>query len=46
MGGSERDIKKCAQGAEVKRGLPVTGSDAANASGAVKSWLKSNGVIA
>ena len=45
MGASERDIKKTAPGADVRRGLSVTGSSAANAGGAVKSWLKSNGLI-
>ena len=29
MGGSEREIRKCAPGANVKRGLPITGSEAA-----------------
>ncbi len=45
MGSSERDIKKTVPGADVRRGLSITGSSAANAGGAVKSWLKSNGLI-
>ena len=45
MGSSESDIKKTAKGATVKRGLAITGSNAANAGGAVKSWLAENGLI-
>ena len=45
MGASERDIKKTVPGADVRRGLSITGSSAANAGGAVRSWLKSNGLI-
>jgi len=45
MGGSERDIKKACPGAEVKRGLSVTGSEAANATGCVKKWLAANGLM-
>ena len=44
MGGSERDIKKTCPGAVVKRGLAVTGSEAANAAGSVKKWLAANGL--
>ena len=44
MGGSERDIKKTCSGAVVKRGLAVTGSEAANAAGSVKKWLAANGL--
>ena len=39
MGGSERDIKKTCQGADVKKGLSVTGSQAANSGDAIKMWL-------
>ena len=39
MGGSERDIKKTCPGANVKSGLSVTGSEAANAAGRVRKWL-------
>ena len=45
MGGSERDIKKTCPGAEVKKGLSVTGSEAANATGRVKKWLVANGLM-
>ena len=45
MGVSERDIKKYAPGAILKKGLPVTGSQAANSEGAVKKWLAANGLI-
>ena len=45
MGGSERDIKKTCPGAEVKSGLAVTGSEAANAAGRVRKWLAANGLM-
>ena len=45
MGRSERDIKAYAPGAQLKKGLPVTGSQAANARASVKRWLKANGLI-
>ena len=45
MGGSERMIKSCAPGAEVKKGLPVTGSSAASSGESVRRWLKENGVL-
>ena len=45
MGSSERDIKKYAPGAEVKRGLSVTGSQAVNAEGSVQKWLSANGLM-
>ena len=45
MGGSERDIKKTCPGANVKSGLSVTGSEAANAAGRVKKWLAANGLV-
>ncbi len=45
MGVSERDIKKYAPGAILKKGLPVTGSQAASSEGAVKKWLAANGLI-
>ena len=45
MGGSERTIKQCAPGATVKKGLPVTGSSAANSGEIVKRWLAANGLI-
>ncbi len=45
MGSSERDVKKCAKGAEVRKGLAITGSQAANSKGTVEKWLVENGVI-
>ena len=45
MGASERTIKQCAPGADVKKGLPVIGSNAANSGDAVRRWLKANGLI-
>ena len=44
MGGSERTIKQCAPGAEVKKGLPITGSRAADSKADVKRWLAANGL--
>ncbi len=45
MGGSERTIRQCAPGAEVKKGLPVTGSKAADSGADVKRWLAANGLL-
>ena len=45
MGGSERDIRKACPGATVKKGLPITGSAAANSKGSVERWLKANGLM-
>ena len=45
MGHSESDIKKLVPGAAVKKGLAVTGSNAANAGGVVKKWLSENGLM-
>ena len=45
MGGSERTIKQCAPGANVKKGLPVTGSYAADSGESVRRWLKANGLL-
>ena len=45
MGASERDIKKCAPGAELKKGLSITGSEAANSGGSIQRWLSANGLI-
>ena len=45
MGSSESDIKKIAKGADVKRGLPITGSKAADSKNSVEKWLKENGMI-
>ena len=45
MGSSERDIKKYAPGAELKRGLSITGSEAANSKGSVQHWFSANGLL-
>ena len=45
MGSSERDIEKYAPGANVKEGLPVTGSDAGTSGKKVERWLKTNGLM-
>ncbi len=45
MGKSERDIQKLAPKAEVKKGLAITGSNAADSEGSVKRWLSRNGMI-
>ena len=45
MGSSERDVKKYAKGAELKRGLSVTGSRAADSKGQLQKWFAANGLI-
>ena len=45
MGGSERDIRKTCAGADVKNGLPITGSQAANSKASVHKWLSANGLL-
>ena len=45
MGASERDIRRACPGAEVRPGLPVTGSNAAQAGPALKRWLSANGLL-
>ena len=45
MGKSERDIEKLAKGATVKKGLPITGSNASGCQNSVKSWLAANGLL-
>ena len=45
MGSSEREIKKTCPGADVKKGLPITGSAAANSKSSVERWLKANGLM-
>ena len=45
MGSSERFIKKAAPKAELKKGLSITGSQAAASSKAVEKWLKANDVM-
>ena len=45
MGISEKEIKKVCPGAVVKKGLPITGSNAASSDAQVEKWLKANGLI-
>ena len=45
MGGSVNDIKKTCPGAEVKAGLSITGSQAANSKASVQNWLSANGLL-
>ena len=45
MGSSERDIKKYAKGADVKRGLAITGSQAANSKKALEKWFEANKML-
>ena len=45
MGSSEREIRKSCPGANVKPGLPVTGSSAAGSKPQVERWLKANGLL-
>jgi hypothetical protein len=45
MGSSERDIKKYAPGVVLKKGLSITGSQAANSKSSVQRWLTANGLM-
>ena len=45
MGGSERDVRRYAPGAEVKQGLSVPGSAAADAKGSLQRWFEANGLL-
>ena len=45
MGSSERDIRKYAPGADVRKGLSITGSSAAHSGNAVRKWLSANGLV-
>ena len=45
MGGSENGIKKLVPGANVKKGLPISGSSAAGSGPSVERWLKTNGLL-
>ena len=45
MGGSKRDIKRTCPGAEIKRGLSITGSAAADSKGALQRWFTENGLM-
>ena len=39
------DVKKYAKGADLKSGLSITGSMAADSKKAVEQWFKSNGIM-
>ena len=45
MGGSVRDLKKYVGNAEIRSGLSITGSRAAESKKDVEKWLRSNGLI-
>ena len=45
MGNSERDIKRICPDADVKKGLSITGSAAADSKNKVKTWLAANGLL-
>ena len=45
LGGSERDIRRSCPGAEVKAGLSITGSAAADSEGKLRRWLSANGLL-
>ena len=45
MGHSESDLRRMMPDADIKKGLSITGSRAANASDSVKKWLSANGVL-
>ncbi len=45
MGSSERDIKRACPGADVKGGLPITGSNASSSKGSLQRWLSANGIL-
>ncbi|MBR6862329.1 MAG: NAD(P)H-dependent oxidoreductase [Acidaminococcaceae bacterium] len=45
MGSSERDIKQTCPGANVKAGLPVTGSNAGNSETSLRRWLTANALM-
>ena len=44
MGGSEQDIRKTCPGAEVRKGLSITGSKAADSKAGIERWLTANGL--
>ena len=45
LGKSEGDVKKYAKGADVKKGLAITGSTAGEAKAKVSKWLQENGLL-
>ena len=44
MGGSENGIRKLTPGADVKKGLPITGSRAAQSKADVQKWFAENSI--
>ena len=45
MGGSEKMIRQCAIGANLNKGLPITGTGAASSGNTVRRWLSENGLL-
>ncbi len=45
MGGSERDIRRTCPNADVKSGLSILGSIAAESRSSLQRWLKANGLL-
>ena len=45
MGGSERDVRRACPNADVKSGLSILGSAAAESKGSLQRWLKANGLL-
>ena len=45
MGGSERDIRRYASGAELRKGLSITGSRAGESKDSLQHWLAANGLL-
>ena len=45
LGSSVGDIKKYAKGADVKSGLPITGSRAGDSEADVQKWFAANGLV-
>ena len=43
MGNSEQDLKKLCPDSEIRKGLPIHGSNASKALTAVENWMKQNG---
>ena len=45
MGSSVKDLKKNVPGAEIRDGMPINGSRAADSKDAAMKWLRANGLI-
>jgi flavodoxin len=45
MGNSESDLRKALPSAEIRKGLPVTGSSAASSDRQLRAWLKESGLL-